>query len=338
MIRSCDFRPAWWLPGAHGQTLWPALFRLKPRPALRRERVELPDGDFIDLDWTLGDRGPIVLILHGLEGSSDSGYARGLLSRVAACGWRGVVMHFRGCSGESNRLARSYNAGETRDLAYVVDWLRQRESATALACVGYSLGGNALLKWLGETGTTKISAAVAISAPFLLDAAAQRMRRGFSRLYQRHLLRHLRLHYRRKRKAGLPIPVSLREMARLRDFYAFDDKVTAPLHGFAGVQDYYRRCSCRDYLRGIRTPTLIIHALDDPFLLASAVPQAEELSDSTTLELSRHGGHVGFVSGVWPGSARYWLEQRIPAFLAEHWGGTENCKSQTAASLLLTNS
>jgi hypothetical protein len=326
MIRNIDFHPAWWLPGPHGQTLWPALFRFKPRLALRRERVELPDGDFLDLDWTNGEQGPIVLVLHGLEGSSDSGYARGLLSRVAAHGWRGVVMHFRGCSGEPNRRTRSYTAGDTRDLAHVVGLLRQRDPASPLACVGYSLGGNMLLKWLGETGSTALDAAVAVSVPFLLDSAAQRMRRGFSRLYQRHLLAHLRAHYRRKQQKGLALPLPLRDMARLRDFYAFDDRVTAPLHGYAGVHDYYARASCRRYLRGIRAPTLVIHALDDPFMLPSVIPQADELSDSTTLELSRHGGHVGFVSGAWPGRADYWLEQRIPAFLAQHWSGLRSAK------------
>lgn len=338
MIRNADFRPAWWLPGPHGQTLWPALFRFKPRPALRRERIELPDGDFLDLDWSAGEQGPIVLVLHGLEGSSDSGYARGLLHRVAMQGWRGVVMHFRGCSGEANRLARSYNAGDTGDLAYVVSLLQQREPATPLACVGYSLGGNALLKWLGETGTTLPSVAVAVSVPFLLDSAAQRMSQGFSRLYQRHLLKHLRANYRRKQRARLPLPVTLKEMAKLQDFYTFDDKVTAPLHGYAGVDDYYARASCRRYLRGIRTPTLILHALDDPFMLPSVTPQAEELSDCTALELSQQGGHVGFVTGAWPWQATYWLEQRIPAFLAEHWASNSVDETQTSASLLFTNS
>jgi predicted alpha/beta-fold hydrolase len=318
LIRHIDFHPAWWLPGPHLQTLWPALFRFNPRPARRRERLELPDGDFLDLDWTLGQHGPIILVLHGLEGSSDSGYARGLLATVAAQGWRGVVMHFRGCSGESNRLTRSYNAGDTADIAYVVDWLRQREPTTPLACVGYSLGGNALLKWLGETATTVPQAAVAVSVPFLLNEAAQRLRKGISRLYQHHLLHQLRANYRRKQRARIPIPMSLREMAKLRDFYAFDDQITAPLHGYQGVDDYYARASCRRYLGGIRTPTLIVQAIDDPFMLPSVLPSPEELANSVTLELSRYGGHVGFVTGAWPWRAGYWLEQRIPAFLTEY--------------------
>ncbi|HHW78021.1 MAG TPA: hydrolase [Xanthomonadaceae bacterium] len=320
MIQPADFRPAWWLPGPHAQTLWPVLCRRRPRLSLRRERLELPDGDFLDLDWTVGARGPIVLVLHGLEGSSDSHYALGLLVAIARRGWRGAVMHFRGCGGEPNRLARSYCAGDTADIAYVVDWLHQREPAAPLAAVGYSLGGNALLKWLGETDADPpLRAAVAVSVPFLLDACARRLGRGLSRLYQFHLLRELRRSYRDKFQHRLDGPISLDQLTALRDFYAFDDRVTAPLHGYAGAHDYYARASCRPYLRRIRVPTLILHALDDPFMSPDAIPEAAELSASVRLEPSPHGGHVGFVDGRWPWRAGYWLERRIPAFLTERW-------------------
>lgn len=320
MIQAAAFRPAWWLPGSHAQTLWPVLGRRRPHLALRRERLELPDGDFLDLDWTPNQQGPLVVILHGLEGSSRSHYARGLLAAVIKARWRGVVMHFRGCSDEPNRLTRSYCAGDTADIAYCVDWLRQREPATPLAVVGYSLGGNALLKWLGEAGQTALpQAAVAVSVPFLLDAAARRLRRGFSQLYQAHLLRELKLSYQRKFSSRKNGPLPLAKLAELRDFYEFDDRITAPLHGYAGVHDYYARASCRPYLRNIHTPTLILHALDDPFMHPEAIPDADELSPSVQLELSPRGGHVGFVSGPWPWRAEYWLERRIPAFLATHW-------------------
>jgi predicted alpha/beta-fold hydrolase len=319
MIRKSDFRPAWWLPGPHLQTLWPTLARRGSPPANCRERLELADGDFLDLDWTLGKDGPIVVILHGLEGSSNSGYVRGLLTAVVARGWRGVVMHFRGCSGVPNRLARSYNAGDTEDIAAVTATLRQREPTTPLACVGYSLGGNVLLKWLGERGAAiPLQAAVAVSVPFLLDTTAQRLRRGFSRCYQAYLLRHLRASYRRKFGIQAQLPFPLQDLGSLSDFYAFDDKITAPLHGYLGVHDYYARASCRQYLKGIKVPTLILHAADDPFMLPSAMPTAEELSKNVTLELSARGGHVGFVGGRWPWRAVYWLEQRIPEFLARH--------------------
>lgn len=313
MIGAADFRPAPWLPGPHAQTLWAALAR-RPRLTLNRERLELPDGDFLDLDWSAGRDGPLVLLLHGLEGSSDSGYARGLVAALVARGWRAVVMHFRGCSGEPNRLARSYCAGCTEDLDHVVVQLHRREPDTPLAAVGYSLGGNMLLKWLGEQdGPMPLRAAVAVSVPFLLERAARRMTEGLSRLYQRHLLRACKAGYRAKFATRDDAPVSLDELAAMRDFFAFDDRITAPLHGYAGVDDYYRRASCRAWLRDIETPTLILHALDDPFMTPDAVPETHELGPGVRLELSPRGGHVGFVEG-W---GRYWLEQRIPAFLAE---------------------
>lgn len=322
MIRKAAFKPAWWLPGPHAQTLWAALCRRPPRPPVRRERLELPDGDFLDLDWAGPVGRPLVMILHGLEGSSDSAYARGLLWAVMAHGWCGVVLHFRGCSGEPNRRAASYNAGHTADLDHVIrDW-RRREPATPLACVGYSLGGNVLLKWLGEQGeAAPVQAAVAVSVPFLLSGAAERLQQGFSRLYQAYLLHHLRASYRAKASLAAQLPLSLAEMGCLRDFYRFDDRVTAPLHGYRGVHDYYQHASCRPYLRAIRVPTLLIQALDDPFLLPTVVPAADELAAGTVLELSRYGGHVGFVSGRLPGQAVYWLEQRIPGFLQHHLAG-----------------
>jgi predicted alpha/beta-fold hydrolase len=283
----------------------------------------------------VGKRGPIIAILHGLEGSSDSGYARGLLHTVATRGCRGVVVHFRGCSGEPNRRAASYNAGYTDDIAFVMALLHQREPKTPLACVGYSLGGNALLKWLGETqADVSVQAAVAVSVPFTLELAARRLRQGFSRLYQAYLLRHLRASYRRKSHLHTQLPVALKEMNNLRDFYAFDDKVTAPLHGYTSVHDYYTRASCRPYLKNIRVPTLILHATDDPFMLPAVAPGAEELSESVILELSPHGGHVGFVTGALPWQPIYWLEQRIPAFLAEQLTGTSGFPSKEAKESL----
>jgi predicted alpha/beta-fold hydrolase len=292
--------------------------RRLPQVRLRRERLELPDGDFLDLDWLKGGdpHGPLVVVLHGLEGSSGSQYARGLLAAIAQRGWRAVVMHFRGCSGEPNRLARSYHSGETGDLAHVLAELRARAPRAPLGVVGYSLGGNVLLKWLGESAATTVSAAVAVSVPFDLACAAERLERGLSRLYQRELVRRLQGSVRRKRaRFALPLAV---ELATLRTFRAFDEHVTAPLHGFRGADHYYAVASSRQYLRGIRVPTLLLHAADDPFMTAQAVPRAEELSATTTLELSAHGGHVGFVGGAWPWRASYWLERRIPAFLQAH--------------------
>jgi predicted alpha/beta-fold hydrolase len=237
--------------------------------------------------------------------------------RVNQCGWRALVMHFRGCSGEPNRLARSYHSGETGDLQTVVTWLRQREPETPLAAVGYSLGGNVLLKWLGEQGErAPLTAAVAVSVPFQLAGAAERMQQGFSRVYQWVLLRSLRRNALRKFRDWHPPPVDLARVRRMRSFWSFDDGVTAPLHGFADVHDYYRRASSRQFLAAIRVPTLILQARDDPFMTASVIPSAAELSPATTLELSEHGGHVGFVEARPRWRVGYWLERRIPLYLA----------------------
>lgn len=317
------FRPAWWLRNAHLQTLFPFLLRPLPRIALRRERVELPDGDFLDLDWTEGERGPIVLILHGLEGSSRSKYALGLMKAVHARGWRGVVMHFRGCSGEPNRLPRSYHSGETGDPDLIVRLLRQRHPDAPLAVVGYSLGGNVLLKWLAEQGeAAPIDAAVAVSVPYRLADSANRLLHGFSRLYQMRLVMNLCDSFRRKRKRiAMPIDPPLR---RIKTFWDFDTAVTAALHGFRDAGHYYATVSSRQFLKQIGKPVLCIHARDDTFMFPETAPEPSELSSAVELDLAEHGGHVGFVSGRWPWKPRYWLEERIPEYLAARFG-LESC-------------
>lgn len=286
--------------------------------ALRRERWELPDGDFLDLDWTPASSGPIVIVLHGLEGSASSPYARGILHAIDAWGWRGLLMHFRGCSGEPNRLPRTYHSGETRDLDALVDRIGTQYPGEPLAVIGYSVGGNVLLKWLGETGTgTHIRCAVAVSVPFELHGAADRLERGVSRLYQWWLLSKLRASLQRKARLRL-LPHAVGDLPRLRTFRAWDDRVTAPLHGFSGVEEYYRVASSRQYIKDIQTPTLILHARDDPFMTPDVIPGPSQLSPSVTFELSERGGHVGFISGNIPGRPRYWLEERIPRFLQTH--------------------
>lgn len=312
------FRRAWWLASPHLQTLWPALVRRPPRVDLRRERLELADGDFLDLDWARESGPGVVLLVHGLEGSSRSSYMLGMMAALRSLGVRVVAMNFRGCSGEHNRLHRSYHSGETGDIAHVVQTLASRYPGEHLAAIGYSLGGNALLKWLGESGADcALRAAVAVSVPLRLERAAQRMSNGLSRIYQWRLIDSLKRKLRHKYRSG-DAPVDLRTLDRLRDFHAFDEHVTARLHGFEGADDYYARCSSRGYLAGIRTPTLIIQARDDPFMYADVIPEAGEVSSAVQLEITAHGGHVGFVAGRWPLRPRYWLEQRVPAFLAGH--------------------
>ena len=292
--------------------------RRSPRLSFQRERLELPDGDFIDLDWTENNNGPIVIVLHGLEGSSASPYARGLLRAMENRGWRGVVMHFRGCSGAPNRLARSYHSGDTGDLAYLIEVLRRREPRTPLATVGFSLGGNVLLKWLGKSGErAPLCAAVAVSVPYVLHCAADRLQQGFSQVYQWQLMRSLRRTVAEKRKR-MQMPLKIYDLSALKNFRDFDEHVTAPLHGFTSAEHYYTASSSRQYLNGIAVPTLLLHARDDPFMTEAAIPRDDELSETVTLELSAHGGHVGFVAGTWPWQPRYWLEERIPAYLARY--------------------
>lgn len=310
------FRPAWWLPGPHAQTIWAALFRAPPPVPLRPERLELPDGDFIDLGWTPEPGPGLVVVLHGLEGSAHSAYTLATLAAVRCYGWQGVLMHFRGCSGMPNRLPRSYHSGETGDLRFLIETLRARHPHLPLCAVGYSLGGNVLLKYLGERGDLAgLAGAVAVSVPFELDKAARRLENGFSRLYQWFLVGKLRAKTARKFTTMTSSPIDLRRLGALRTFRAFDGAVTAPLHGFDSAEDYYARSSSRQFLRAITTPTLILHASDDPFMTPDAVPTPAELAPSVHLDLQAHGGHVGFVAGKVPGRPRYWLDERIPAFL-----------------------
>jgi len=295
--------------------MWPYLMRRLPKVARRRERLELPDGDFLDLDWSGDSNGPLAVVLHGLEGSSRSHYAAGIMHALRLHGWRSVLLHFRGCSGTPNRLARGYHAGETGDLDYVVRLLRQREPATPIAVIGYSLGGNVLLKWLGEQGTqAPIIGAVAVSVPFTLANAAVRLNSGVSRLYQWSLLHRLRASLRDKWR-GLGRVDGVAMLKSLRSLREFDDRVTAPLHGFAGADDYYARSSSRGFLQQIRIPTLILQARDDPFMTPDGLPNPQELSACIDFELTDSGGHVGFVSGSSPWRVRYYPEERLPAFL-----------------------
>jgi len=280
---------------------------------LEPERLELPDGDFLDLVWTGSAEGPVVIVLHGLEGSLRSHYAAGLMALLARRGYRAAFLHFRNTR-EPNRLPRSYHSGETGDLAHLVGHVTARTGRSAFAAVGYSLGGNVLLKWLGENGAdAPLGTAVAVSVPFDLGEAANRMAQGASRLYQWRLVGSLCRSYRRK-FARMPSPLTV-DLRRLRTFRQFDDAVTAPLHGFAGVDDYYGRSSSRPFLARIRVPTLLLHSRDDPFMWPHTPPTSGQLSPSVRLELSEHGGHVGFVNGPCPWRPRWWLEERIVAHL-----------------------
>ena len=288
----------------------------------RRERLATPDGDFLDLDWVdlhrAASREPLLIVLHGLEGSSRAKYVLGLLSAASACGWNGVAVNFRSCSGELNRLPRFYHSGDTQDLGWIVSSLSARSPRRPLALVGFSLGGNVLLKWLGECGEEvpeQVRAAVAVSVPYDLGVAAHRVDHGFGRVYGQVFLRTLKAKALAK-AARFPGLVDPRVVSRLSRFAEFDEHVTAPIHGFAGARDYWTRSSCLPWLEQIRKPTLLISAVDDPFLPDAYLPR-ESVARSAWLEanFTERGGHVGFVEGAWPWTASYWVDRRAVGFL-----------------------
>lgn len=320
-IRKSTFQPAKCLSNGHLQTLAQPFFRKVSQLKPRRERIELPSEDFLDLDWVGEGDGPIVLVLHGMAGSLRSPYANGLMQKIQQRGWRGVIMYYRGTSSGPNRLHTHTHLGETESVDYVITTLQGREPNTPMAAVGCSMGANLLLKWEGEAGVNNtLRAAVAVSAPYDLRQASYHMRFGFSRLYQWILLKDLRnyIHekydYRSRPKALQP---GFDQLETIRSFWQFDEKITAPLHSFRDAAEYYLYSSSRSYLTEITKPTLLIHAKDDPFMPESVIPSESELSDTTILELSEHGGHVGFIAGTLR-EPEYWLEKRIPEFLEEY--------------------
>ncbi|MEO1766069.1 hydrolase [Thiobacter aerophilum] len=320
-LQPSTYRAPRWLPGGHAQTLYAALWARVPHIPYRRERWILPDGDFLDLDWVDGSPGaPLVVLFHGLEGNSRGHYARALMQAVRRRGWRGVVPHFRGCSGEPNRLARAYHSGDSAEIDLILRRFRAEFPGRALFAVGVSLGGNALLKWLGQWGAECLSilhAAAAVSAPMDLVAAGRALDRGFNRhTYVRHFLSTLRPKALEK-IARHRLPVSPQAIRAAATLYRFDDLFTAPLHGFRDAMDYWRRASSKPWLNSISVPTLILNAQNDPFLPASALPTPEQVSAAVTLEFPAAGGHAGFVAGPFPGNLD-WLPQRLIDYFAAH--------------------
>ncbi len=295
------------------------LLRQRRGVTLARERIDTPDGDFLDLDWVTGDRldRPLVLVLHGLEGSARSKYAFELYRQLASRGLVAVGLNFRSCSGELNRTARLYHSGETSDLAFVLSTLRKRFPGRPIGAAGFSLGGNVLLKYLGECGLSGadpgVSAAAAVSVPFNLAAGSVHMERGFARVYVWRLLRQLKAKTRGKAHL-LNGRIDIDVVMKARTWREFDDSATAPLHGFSDADDYYDRSSSDRFVPHIRVPTRVIHALDDPFLPSSAVP-IEALDANAAIDpvITPTGGHVGFLSGPpW----RFWAEARVADHLA----------------------
>lgn len=309
-----------WLPGGNAQTIYPYLVNSSPAVAFRRERWELNDGDFVDIDWLDGvlDK-PLVIMFHGLEGSSRSHYALSIMNQLRVLNWRGVVIHFRGCSGQPNRLPRAYHAGDSAE----IDWMLRRvvrqcelqETVSPLYVIGVSLGGNALLKWLGEQGgqaSKLVAAAVAVSAPLDLVAAGKALDLGFNQFYARHFLSSLKRKALEKHKR-FPGLLDAQAVAASNTLYAFDNHVTAPLHGFRDTDEYWKKSSSKQWLQHIQIPTLVINARNDPFMPADVLPTQKMVSSMVMLEFPEQGGHVGFMQGNFPGKLN-WLPQRMIRF------------------------
>lgn len=321
-MKNKSFKPARGLKNAHLQTLFPALFRRQPQPEVTIETFEFDDGDFVECYWhhkpVAGSDTSIVTLFHGLQGSFRSPYIQGIMHALHGAGFSSVLMHFRGCSEKENRLPRSYHSGDTGDAKAWFDHLKSHYPNASLYALGYSLGGNMLLKLLGEQGSDSfLRAAVSISAPMQLDISAKRMERGFSKLYQYYLLRDLKASLKRKYKdhdMQSLIGIDQKEIGKIKNFHTFDGAYTAPIHGFDSADDYYQKSSAKQFLKTIQTPTLIIQALDDPFMTDEILPEEAELSSSITIEVYPHGGHVGFVGGSLL-KPSYWLEDRVVSYL-----------------------
>jgi uncharacterized protein len=310
-----------WLIGGNAQTIWPALFSRRyvgSPPAFTRERWTTPDGDFIDVDWQGDDvQAPLLVLFHGLEGSSSSHYAQAFAHWAREHGWRFIVPHFRGCSGEINLAPRAYHSGDHEEIGWVLERIRSRHSGR-IAAVGVSLGGNALLRWAEEAGDTaarSVSAVCAISAPVDLAAGGRAIGLGFNRLvYTPMFLRTM------KPKALLKLAqhpglFDRDKLMAARNLYEFDNVFSAPVHGFRDTDDYWSRGSAKPHLARIRIPALVLNALNDPFVPSSSLPRSDEVGAHVTLWQPRHGGHVGFPGGRWPGHV-HTLPERVMDWLA----------------------
>lgn len=310
-----SYRSPSWLPGGHAQTLWPLLIKPKPIP-LRRERWDTPDGDFIDVDFLdAAVDAPILVLFHGLEGSARSHYATSTTLACQKLGWRLVLPHFRGCSGELNRQPRAYHSGDSAEIDWILRRLHASNASRRIHAAGISLGGNALLKWAGEQGPAAaeiVTGVAGICAPLDLAACGHHLARGINRIYTRHFLDTLKA-ISAERLRRFPGLFDEARMRAARNLWQFDDAVTGPVHGFAGADDYWHRCSAKPFLKHIAVPALAVNPINDPFLPAAYLPKPSDVALCVRLEQPLTGGHVGFVSGTFPGRLD-WLPQRLIHF------------------------
>ncbi len=319
------FNPPFFLKNRHLQTLYAPLFRKQITPKVEIEYFNLSDGDFIEAYWynkKPKNNQPIVILFHGLAGSFNSPYIQGLMRALDKKGFASVIMHFRGCSGKPNLLPRSYHSGDTADAKAWIDYLSKKYADSTLHAVGYSIGGNMLLKLLGEDkAETPLSSAVSVSAPMDLAITAKEINKGFSKLYQSHLLKPLKKTLLEKFNSfdmEKIIDRGREDIKKIKTIKEFDELYTAPINGFGKADKYYRESSAKQFLKDITIPTLIIHALDDPFMNPKILPLKDEISEYITMDISKHGGHVGFVYGS-IFKPKYWLEERIVDYFKKQY-------------------
>jgi predicted alpha/beta-fold hydrolase len=316
-----SYRAPVWLPGGHAQTIAAAKGVPRPRVGYRRERWETPDEDFVDVDFALpepaSDTAPVLVLFHGLEGSSQSHYALSVMRAAADRGWRALVVHFRGCSGEPNRLPRAYHSGDSAEGDWVLRRAHARWPHARLFAVGISLGGNMLAKWLGERAEDArfVTAAASIGSPLDLAAGGEAISRGFSLVYTKMFLATLRGKALAK-LARFPGVANADAIRASRNLYEFDNAYTAPVHGFRDTDDYWSRASAKPLLGGVRVPHLVLNALNDPFVPAASLPRADQVAPDVFLEQPAGGGHIGFAQGPFPGNLDF-LPQRLFRFF-EH--------------------
>ena len=315
------YRAPIWLPGAHLQTIAAARLVPQPRVEYRRERWDAPDGDFVDVDFALPEpadaTAPVLVLFHGLEGNAQSHYARAVMRATADRGWRGLVPHFRGCSGEPNRLPRAYHSGDSAEGDWILRRAHERFPHSRLYSVGISLGGNMLAKWLGERGTDAgfVDAAASIGSPLDLAAGGAALARGFNLLYTKMFLATLKGKALGK-IARFPGLASAEAVRAGRDLYDFDNAYTAPVHGFRDTDDYWARASGKPHLGGVEVPHLVLNARNDPFVPAESLPRAAEVSRFVHLEQPEEGGHIGFARGDLPGDLGF-LPERLFRFFEQ---------------------
>lgn len=321
-IIKSTFQVPRWAKNRHVQTIWPRFIQKRLPLRYKMERLTLPDDDFIDIAWgpKPAETAGVVVLFHGLEGSIKSHYANDMMAQLSVNGWQVVMMHYRGCSGVPNITPRAYHSGETEDPSFFLQWLSDKFPGIPKVAIGFSLGGNMLLKLLGEHPAQKwVQGAVAISSPLKLAECGHSINQGFSRIYQKYLLQSMKSTLRKKmtfidyRKL---IQLTEDDVEHITSFSQFDEKVTAPLHGFADAQDYYEKCSAYHFLSAIHCKTLVLHSIDDPFMNHLVVPKEQELARSVTLELSEQGGHVGFMHGSIL-KPKVWLHERVKRFVSD---------------------